>query len=86
MVLSTQNSGKYLTKDWNDPDGGRQRCLYDQRKFTTAERAYYEVTGTGIHDGLGYQVDDACDTRTSPIDPKTRSAPVDQRDKPEVGR
>jgi len=87
MVLSKLNTGKYLTKEWNDPDGKRQQCLYDQRKFTTAERAYYEVTGTGINDGLGYQLDDALGhLETTPIDPvNTRSRKYDQRDKPEVG-
>ena len=88
MVLTKLNSGKYLTKEWNDPDGKRQQCLYDQRKFTEAERAYYEVYGTGVYDGLGYMLDDAFShLETDPYDPiNTRSKKYDHRDKPEVGR
>jgi hypothetical protein len=88
MVLSKQNTGKYLTKEWNDPDRERQQCLYDQRNFTTDERTYYAVTGTGINDGLGYMVDDAlANLRTEPLDPiNTDTKTYDQRDKPEVGR
>ena len=85
-MLSTQNSGKYLTREWNDPDGERQRCLHDMRPFSAAERAYYEVNGTGINDGLGYQLDDALIVDTSPVDPKTRPQRFDTRDLPEVGR
>ena len=86
MVLSHRNTGKYLTKEWNDPNGKRQQCLYDQRNFTEGERAYYEVYGTGIHDGLGYQLDDACShLEVSPVDPiNTPTRTYDQRDKPEV--
>ena len=87
MVLTKQSSGgKYLSKEWNDPDRERQRCLHDQRGYSTADRAYYEVTGTGIRDGLGYMLDDACQMWTDPID-QTNRKPVryDQRDKPEVG-
>lgn len=87
MVLSKLNTGKYLTREWNDPDRERQRCLYDQRQFSTADRTYYEVNGTGINDGLGYMVDDAFGNLvTTPIDPvNTRSRKYDHRDKPEVG-
>jgi len=84
-MLSKQNSGKYLTRDWNDPDGERQRCLYDQRGFTEAERAYYEVYGTGVYDGLGYQLDENLIVETSPVDVNTQPRPFDTRDRPEVG-
>lgn len=85
MVLFKQNCGKYLTKEWNDPDRERQQCIYDQREFTTEERDFYAVTGTGVSDGLGYQLDENLITETSPIDINTRPVPFDQRDKPEVG-
>lgn len=85
MVLSKQNSGKYLTKEWNDPDRERQQCLYDSRSFTQAEKDFYEVTDTGIFDGLGYQLDDAMEIETSPIDILTTVKKIDHRDKPEVG-
>jgi hypothetical protein len=84
MVLFKQNCGKYLTKEWNDPDRERQQCLYDQRDFTTAERELYEVTGTGINDGLGYQTETLA-IETNPIDTNTSSQPIDVRDRPEVG-
>ena len=80
-----QNSGKYLTREWNDPDGERQQCLYDMRPFSAAERAYYEVYGTGIYDGLGYQLDDALIIDTSPVDIKSRPQRFDTRSLPEVG-
>jgi hypothetical protein len=88
MVLSKLNSGKYLTKEWNDPDGKRQQCVYDQRQFTAAERAYYEVYGTGINDGLGYMAEDAfAHLQTEPLDPvNTPTETYDHRDKKEVGR
>lgn len=87
MVLSKLNTGKYLTKEWNDPGGKRQQCLYDQRKFSAEDRAYYEVYGTGPDDGLGYQIDDALShLETTPLDPvNTKTQRYDQRDKPEVG-
>ncbi|HPD11254.1 MAG TPA: hypothetical protein PLN56_09715 [Methanoregulaceae archaeon] len=80
MVLSTRNSGKYLTKEWNDPNGNRQKCLYDYRRFSQSDREYYEVTGAGIYDGLGYQIDDANTVQTTPVDTKTRSRTIDRRD------
>lgn len=88
MVLSKQNTGKYLTKEWNDPNGRRQQCIYDWRGFTAAERAYYEVYGTGPNDGLGYQLDDAFShLQTTSVDPaNTPVKEYDQRSKPEVGR
>lgn len=87
MVLSKQNTGKYLTKEWNDPDRERQECLYDQRGFSTEEREYYEVTGTSPTDGLGYQLDDAFShVLTAPLDPvNTDIEEYDWRDRPEVG-
>ena len=85
MVLSKQNCGKYLTKEWNDPDGKRQQCIHDSRKFSAAEKAFYEVTDTGIFDGLGYQLDDAVAIMTTPVDTLTRPRKTDQRNKPEVG-
>jgi hypothetical protein len=85
MVLSKQNTGKYLTKEWNEPDRERQRCLYDMRNFSPEECAYYEVYGTGINDGLGYQLDDAMIMDNSPVDIRTNPRRIDHRDKPEVG-
>jgi hypothetical protein len=85
MVLTLQNSGKYLTKEWNDPDGLRQQCIHDWRNFSTEDRTYYEVYGTGIYDGLGYQLDNAMCIETSPVDIRTEPKKMDQRDKPEVG-
>lgn len=85
MVLTKQNSGLYLTKEWNDPDRERQRCLHDSRNFTTAEKALYEVHDTGIRDGLGYELDNAMAIQTTPVDTRTPARPMDQRDKPEVG-
>lgn len=87
MVLSKQNTGKYLTKEWNDPDGLRQQCLYDWRGFSAEDREYYEVYGTGPDDGLGYQLDDAyAHLQTTPIDPvNTPITEYDWRDNPEVG-
>jgi len=86
MVLSKQNTGKYLTKEWNDPDRERQRCLYDQRNFSVEEREYYEVHGTGVFDGLGYQLDENLIMDNSPIDIRTTPRKIDHRDKPEVGQ
>jgi len=85
MVLTKQNSGKYLTKEWNDPDRERQQCIHDSRDFSAADKAYYEVTDTGIFDGLGYQLDDAMSIETTPVDTRTAPRKIDQRDKPEVG-
>ena len=87
MVLSKRNTGKYLTKEWNDPDRERQRCIYDQRGFSAADRTRYEVTGTGVFDGRGYQVDDACNgIPVTPLDPEDAVVGTyDHRDKPEVG-
>ncbi|MFA7121456.1 MAG: hypothetical protein WC277_08230 [Bacilli bacterium] len=84
-MLSTQNSGKYLTREWNDPDGERQRCLYDMRQFTEAECEYYEVCGTGPNDGLGYQLDENLIIETSPVDTETDPRAFDVRDLPEGG-
>lgn len=84
-MLSKQNSGKYLTREWNDPDGERQRCLYDMRQFTAEECEYYEVYGTGPFDGLGYQLDENLITETSPVDVNTRPVPFDHRDLPGRG-
>jgi len=82
----SEDGGKYLTKEWNDPDGKRHKCIYDQRGFSETERDYYDVTGTGIHDGKGYELDDACTLRTQPFDPEyQRSKRIDIRDFPEVG-
>jgi len=85
MVLTKQNTGKYLTKEWNDPGRERQRCLYDSREFSSAERTYYGVTNTGVSDGLGYQVDDFCIIDNLPVDTETDARRIDRRNLPEVG-
>jgi hypothetical protein len=84
MVLSKQNSGIYLTKEWHDTDRERQRCLYDSRDFSDVEKAFYGVTDTGIKDGLEYQLDDAMKHDNMPLDTRTTPKTVDERDKPEV--
>lgn len=85
MVLSKQNTGIYLTKEWNDPDRERQQCLHDSRSFSAEDKAKYGVTDTGIFDGLGYQLDDAMIMDNSPVDIDTEPRKIDHRDKPEVG-
>lgn len=84
MVLTTRNTGKYLTREWNDPDRERQMCIHNMEMFSSNERAFYEVNGTGIYDGLGYQVESAYTVYTSPVDSKTPATLFDRRELPEV--
>lgn len=63
MVLSTQNSGKYLTRTWErDKNAGE----LDSSGLTAAEISYLEIT-----DGHAQQLEDLNWPTTSPIDPLT---------------
>lgn len=84
-MLSTQDSGKYLTKEWNDPDRERQACINDSRDFSAVDQTFYEVTNTGVFDGTGYQLDENLKMDNTPVDIRTTPREIDRRDKPEVG-
>lgn len=76
MVLSSQNSGKYLTKTWQRE---RERALMDASKFTSAELDYLEVTNTGGVDGQGQMIEGLNFVETTPVDPLTSSKRLDLR-------
>lgn len=84
-MLTKQNTGIYLTGEWNDPDRERQQCLHDSRNFSAADKTKYGVTDTGVSDGQGYQIDNACIMDTNPIDPDATPKTIDRRTLPEVG-
>jgi hypothetical protein len=76
MVLSSQNSGKYLTKTWQKE---RNSALMDSTKYTAAELAYLEVDATGGIDGQGQMIEDSYIMTTTPIDPLTSPRMIDLR-------
>jgi hypothetical protein len=48
MPVSTDNSGKYLTKTWQEM---RQRADQDPTQFTAQELAWLEITATPVPTG-----------------------------------
>jgi hypothetical protein len=81
-MLCSQNSGKYLTKEWEKE---RERCIENSSGYPDGLRLFYEVNNTGIYDGCGYQRDMNLKIENSPIDPRTQRRELDHRDRPEVG-
>jgi len=81
-MLCSMNSGKYLTKTWEEQ---RMLCVDNKDNFTPGQQAYYEVHGTGVYDGLGRQLDANLILENQPVDPLTAPVLVDHRDTNEVG-
>ena len=62
MVLTSSNSGKYLSKRWNEQ---RAKAFEDRTGFTTEELTWLEITsdqGTGEFDKTNFT------TESQPID------------------
>ena len=73
-MLTTANSGKYLTKRWNEM---RERALVDRYQFTDDELAWLEV---GADEGIvSPNNPETFAIQTQPIDPFTESRTIDMR-------
>lgn len=81
MVLTSQDSGKYLTKKWHSE---RQKALLDQRDFTDAELAWLEVTAEPT---IGVGNPELYEIPFQPLDPNTESKgkKLDIRNDPRIG-
>lgn len=79
--MTSQDSGKYLTKKWHED---RDKALLDQRDFTAEELAWLEVTGEPT---IGVGNPDLYKVPVEPLDPNTESEgrKVDIRDDPRIG-
>lgn len=81
MVLTSQDSGKYLTKKWHRE---RADAMIDKRDYTDAEQAWLEVTGEPT---IGLDNPDVYKVPFDPIDPNTATGgkKLDIRNDPKIG-
>jgi hypothetical protein len=69
-MLSSFNSGKYLTATY---EREREACARDKNRYTTADQAFYEISGQSPGMGDRDRMEDTFDMDG-----------YDQRNKPEV--
>lgn len=81
-MLTSQNSGKYLTRTYEEQ---RERCAQNKDRFTVVGRAFYDISGQSPGMGDREIMERTFMMETSPIDPLTKPHKYDQRDKLEVG-
>jgi hypothetical protein len=83
-MLTSQNSGKYLTRTY---ERERERCAQNKNRYTEAEQAFYEISGQSPGMGDREQIENGFKMDTTPIDPLTEPREIDIRDiRPEIGR
>jgi len=83
-MLSSFNSGKYLTRTY---ERERERCAQDKDRYSTADQAYYEISGQSPGMGDRERMEDGFKMDTDPIDPLTNPTEIDIRDvRKEIGR
>jgi hypothetical protein len=70
MVLSSRNSGKYLSGKWARE---RELCARNKDNYTTDEQAYYEVGDGYPAKGDGDRFEDTMKIDSTPVDPLTPS-------------
>ena len=85
LMLTTRNSGKYLSGEW-----ARQRelCAQNRDQFSAEDQAFYEISGQSPGMGDRERIEETMVIETAPMDPmaaNTRSGEFDIRDRPEVG-
>jgi hypothetical protein len=81
MVLTSQDSGKYLTKKWHTE---RADAMKDKRDYTDAEEEWLEITAEPT---IGLDNPDVYEVPFSPIDPnqESKGRKLDIRDDPRIG-
>jgi hypothetical protein len=83
-MLTSQNSGKYLTRTY---ERERERCAQDKTQFTTAEQAFYDISGQSPGMGDRERMEEDFKMESSPIDTLSHSEEIDIRDvRKEIGR
>jgi hypothetical protein len=82
MVLFSGNTGKYLTKEWENE---RTLICRDSTGYTAAELAYYEISPTGGEIGQGDMMESNSVIYSSPIDQLSASRTVNIRELTEKG-
>jgi hypothetical protein len=81
-MLSSQNSGKYLTRTY---ERERERCAWNKDKYTAADQAFYEISGQSPGMGDREWMEKSFKMCTLPVDPRTHPRVIDVRDNLEVG-
>ena len=82
-MLSSRNSGKYLTKTW---ERERELCARDKDAYTAAQQEYYEISGQSVGMGNRDRIEETMQFDSSPIDPLSERQTLDIRTDPKVGR
>jgi hypothetical protein len=84
MVLSSRNSGKYLSGAWARE---RELCARNKDNFSPAEQAYLEVGDGFAAKGNGDAIEETMKIDTMPLDPLTypRKNAIDIRQLPQMG-
>ncbi len=83
-MLTSQNSGKYLTKTY---ERERERCAQNKDEFTAAEQAFYDISGQSPGMGDREQMEETFKMDTDPVDPLSDPKEIDIRTvRPEIGR
>jgi hypothetical protein len=84
-MLSTRNSGKYLSGEWARE---RERCAQDRDQFSAEDQAFYEISGQSPGMGDRERIEETMTIEGVSLDPSaanTRTREIDIRDRPEVG-
>lgn len=81
-MLSSRNSGKYLTRTW---ERERELCARDKDAYTAAQQDYLEISGQSPGMGNRDRMEETMHFESSPIDPLSTPHTLDIRNKPEVG-
>jgi len=83
-MLTSQNTGKYLTRKY---ERERERCAQNKDEFTAAEQAFYDISGQSPGMGDRERMEKTFKMDTSPIDPLSDPKEIDVRDvRKEIGR
>jgi hypothetical protein len=81
MVLSSRNSGKYLSAEWARE---REQCARNKDNYTVEQQAFYEISGSMGH---GDNNEETFKVDSCPVDPLTsvKKGVVDIRLLPQMG-
>jgi hypothetical protein len=81
-MLHSQNCGKYLTQTYEQE---RERCAWNKDRYTTADQAFYEISGQSPGMGDRERLEETFTSETTPVDIRTTPKRYDIRDCPQVG-
>jgi hypothetical protein len=83
-MLTSQNSGKYLTRTY---ERERELCAQNKDAYSAADQAFYDISGQSPGMGDRERMEETFKMDTDPIDPLSEPKEIDIRDvRKEIGR